>query len=59
MVKRLAREEGLLVGVSGGAAVWASMEIARRLPKGERAVIVMILPDSGEKYLTEKFWSDE
>ena len=59
MVKRLAREEGLLVGVSAGGAVWAAVQVARRVPKGERAVIVAILPDSGEKYLSEKFWSDE
>jgi S-sulfo-L-cysteine synthase (O-acetyl-L-serine-dependent) len=59
MVKRLAREEGLLVGVSAGGAVWAAMQVARRVPKGEPAVIVTILPDSGEKYLSEKFWSEE
>jgi len=59
MVKRLAREEGLLVGVSAGAAVCASMAVARRLPRDERAVIVTILPDSGDKYLTDKFWSED
>ena len=59
MVKRLAREEGLLVGVSAGAAVWASMQIARRLPQDQRAVIVTILPDSGDKYLSDKFWSED
>jgi cysteine synthase B len=59
MVKRLAREEGLLVGVSAGAAVWTCVQIARRLPKGERAAIVTILPDSGEKYLSDKFWSED
>jgi S-sulfo-L-cysteine synthase (O-acetyl-L-serine-dependent) len=59
IVKRLAREEGLLVGVSAGGAVWAATEIARRLPRDQRAVIVVILPDSGEKYLSDKFWSEE
>jgi cysteine synthase B len=59
MVKRLAREEGILAGVSGGAALWASLDVARRLPPGERAVIVTIFPDSGEKYLSERFWSEE
>lgn len=59
MVKRLAREEGLLVGVSAGAAVWASIEVARRLPREQHAVIVTILPDSGEKYLSDKFWSED
>jgi cysteine synthase B len=59
MVKRLAREEGILAGVSGGAALWASLDVARRLPPEERAVIVTIFPDSGEKYLSERFWSEE
>ncbi len=56
--KRLAREEGILAGVSAGAALWACMEIARRLPKGERAVIVTVFPDSGERYLSERFWRE-
>jgi S-sulfo-L-cysteine synthase (O-acetyl-L-serine-dependent) len=59
IVKQLAREEGLLVGVSSGAALCASMEIARRLPPSERAVIVTIFPDSGERYLSDRFWSEE
>jgi cysteine synthase B len=59
MVKRLAREEGILAGVSGGAALWACLDVARRLPSDERAVIVTIFPDSGEKYLSERFWSEE
>jgi cysteine synthase B len=59
IVKRLARKEGILAGVSSGAALWASMEIARRLPQGERAVIVTIFPDSGERYLSDRFWSEE
>ena len=59
IVKHFAREEGLLVGVSSGAALCASMEIARRLPKGERALIVTIFPDSGERYLSDRFWSEE
>ncbi|HEX4076907.1 MAG TPA: cysteine synthase family protein [Candidatus Acidoferrales bacterium] len=59
MARRLAREEGILVGVSAGAALWASLEVARRLPKSERAVIVTVFPDSGEKYLSDRFWSEE
>jgi cysteine synthase B len=59
MVKRLAREEGILAGVSGGAALRASLDVARRLPPDEHAVIVTIFPDSGEKYLSERFWSEE
>ena len=59
MARRLAREEGILVGVSAGAALWASLEVARRVPKNERAVIVTVFPDSGEKYLSDRFWSEE
>jgi S-sulfo-L-cysteine synthase (O-acetyl-L-serine-dependent) len=59
MVKQLAREEGILVGVSAGAALWASLSVARRLPPDEHAVIVTVFPDSGEKYLSERFWSEE
>ena len=57
--KRLAREEGLLTGVSSGAAMWACLELARRLPRDQRAVVVTVFPDSGEKYLTERFWSED
>ncbi|MGA7854957.1 MAG: cysteine synthase family protein [Candidatus Acidiferrales bacterium] len=59
LVKRLAREEGILAGVSSGGALWACMDVARRLPPHEPAVIVTLFPDSGEKYLTERFWSEE
>jgi S-sulfo-L-cysteine synthase (O-acetyl-L-serine-dependent) len=58
MVKRLAREEGILHGVSSGAAMWACFEVARRLRRGASAVIVTVFPDSGEKYLSEKFWDE-
>jgi S-sulfo-L-cysteine synthase (O-acetyl-L-serine-dependent) len=58
MVKRLAREEGLLVGISSGAAICGCLEVARRLPVGERAVIVTVFPDSGDKYLSERFWEE-
>jgi S-sulfo-L-cysteine synthase (O-acetyl-L-serine-dependent) len=59
MAKWLAREEGILVGVSAGGALHACLGVARRLPQGERAVIVTVFPDSGEKYLSERFWSEE
>jgi len=59
MAKRLAREEGILVGVSAGAALWACLQVAKRVPRNEHAVIVTIFPDSGEKYLSERFWSEE
>lgn len=59
LTKRLAREEGILAGVSAGAALWAGLDIAKKLAKDERAVIVLIFPDSGEKYLSERYWSEE
>jgi cysteine synthase B len=59
MVKRLAREEGLLVGISAGAAVAGCLQIARRLVQQKKsAVIVTVLPDSGDKYLSERFWDE-
>jgi S-sulfo-L-cysteine synthase (O-acetyl-L-serine-dependent) len=59
MVKRLAHEEGILHGVSSGAAMCACFDVARGLPCGASAVIVTVFPDSGEKYLSEKFWDEE
>ena len=53
MTLRLAREEGLFVGVSAGAAVSAALDLARTLTQG---VVVAILPDAGFKYLSENFW---
>jgi cysteine synthase A len=50
---RLAREEGLLVGVSAGANVWASIQVARKLGAGKR--VVTVLPDTGERYLSVNF----
>jgi cysteine synthase B len=55
MVRRLAREEGLLVGISAGAAVVGSIRIARENPG---ACIVCILCDGAEKYLSERFWDE-
>jgi cysteine synthase B len=59
MAKRLAREEGLLVGISAAAAVVGCLEVARQLPPGEVAVFVTILADSGDKYLSERFWTED
>src|SRR5438067_160762 len=54
MVRRLAREEGLLAGISSGAALAATLDVARRIDHG---VIVTVFPDGAEKYLTERFWT--
>ena len=59
MAKRLASEEGLLVGISAAAAVVGCLQLARQLKKNERAVFVTILCDSGDKYLSERFWQDD
>ncbi len=56
MTLRLAREEGLLAGVSAGAAMVAALTVAKQ---AQRGVIVMIFPDSGDKYLSERFWDEE
>jgi len=59
MVRRLAREEGLLVGISSGCNVHAATLVARELAeRGESAIIVTMLCDSAEKYLSEHFWDD-
>jgi cysteine synthase B len=58
MARRLAREQGLLVGVSAAAAVVGSLRVAGQLREDQRATIVTILCDSGEKYLSERFWQE-
>jgi len=58
MAIRAAHEEGLLIGISAGAAIAGCFEIARRLPRDEEAVMVTIFPDSGDKYLSERFWTE-
>ncbi|MBI4341306.1 MAG: pyridoxal-phosphate dependent enzyme, partial [Candidatus Omnitrophica bacterium] len=50
MARRLAREEGLFVGVSSGAACWAALRVAKTL--GGRKTVVTVLPDTGERYLS-------
>ena len=55
LTKRLALEEGLLVGISSGAALAASLQIANAITEG---AIVTIFCDGGEKYLSERFWEE-
>ena len=59
MVKRLAREEAMLVSPSAAANLVGCMQTAARLESGKHAVIVTIFPDAAEKYLSERFWGDE
>ncbi len=60
MVKRLAREEGVLIGISAGANVHAGLTIGKQLhAQGREAVIVTVLCDSADKYLSEHFWDEE
>jgi cysteine synthase B len=60
MARRLSRG-GLLLGVSSAAAIVGSLKVARdlSLKKGQEAVIVTVLCDSGDKYLSERFWTEE
>jgi S-sulfo-L-cysteine synthase (O-acetyl-L-serine-dependent) len=55
---RASREEGLLLGISAGAAIAGCVQVAHRLKKDEEAVMVTIFPDSGDKYLSERFWTE-
>jgi cysteine synthase len=57
LARRLAREEGLFVGMSSGAIIWSALEIARELGRGRR--VVTIAPDSGARYLSTALFSEE
>jgi cysteine synthase B len=56
MVKRLAREEGVLVGISSAANLIAALDVANKLEEG---VVVTVFTDNGDRYLSERFWEEE
>lgn len=58
MVKRVARDEGLLISPSSAAALLGCFRIARHIPRDQHAVMVTVFPDSAAKYLTERFWDE-
>jgi cysteine synthase A len=57
MARRLCKEEGILAGISGGGAVWAAREVARR-PDNAGKLVVVVIPDSGERYLSTWLFED-
>ena len=59
MARRLGREEGILVGISAGAATWLALEVAKeQAAQNEPAVIACIGCDGGDRYLSDHFWEE-
>ncbi|OFW63772.1 MAG: cysteine synthase A [Actinobacteria bacterium RBG_19FT_COMBO_36_27] len=58
VARKMAREEGILAGISSGAAMWAAIEVAKR-PESDKKNIVVVLPDTGERYLSTWLFNNE